>query len=329
MGTLRRQSDGTRVFLSAEHIVGRLSSCHLPLAAAFISSAHALVRWTGESWEVRDLGSTNGTFVEGNRLDRGASARVKRGESIVFGEPSETWRLDDDRPPVAAAVPEDGGEPSFFSSGVIAIPSTDEPLATIYCEGQADEPAERSTGLTAGLAWALEYDEVKSPLIPGQRFQVGGRSWRFECPNGATVTRALGARPKRLADVTLTFEISQNQEYVSLKVKEAQTVHDLGIRACFYLAYVLYQERTREHDSALPAAGWLDVEAVMRKVKDYNSHSHLNVEIFRLRRLLYDAGVEDAASIIERRRGQLRFGAQRAEVVRVDQPAAPGMKARG
>lgn len=327
MGTLRRQSDGTRVFLSAEHIVGRLSSCHLPLAAAFISSAHALVRWTGEAWEVRDLGSTNGTFVEGNRLDRGASVPVKRGEAIVFGEPSETWRLVDDRPPVAAAVPEDGGDPSFFSSGVIAIPSSDEPLATIYCEGQAHDPADPATELP-DLSWALEHDEVKSPLVAGQRFQVAGRTWRFECPNGATVTRALGARPKRLADVVLSFEISQNQEYVSLKVKDSQAVHDLGTRACFYLAYVLYQERSREKDSALPAAGWLDVDAVMRKVKDYNSHSHLNVEIFRLRRLLYDAGVEDAASIIQRRRGQLRFGAERAEVVRVDAPVPNGMKAR-
>jgi hypothetical protein len=49
-------------------------------------------------------------------------------------------------------------------------------------------------------------------------------------------------------------------------------------------------------------------------IPEYTSQMHLNVEIFRLRRLLSAAGFVDAGGIIERRRGQLRIGVERIEI---------------
>ena len=41
---------------------------------AFASSLHARIYWTGSSWEIRDLGSRNGTYVNGAPLAAGSSS---------------------------------------------------------------------------------------------------------------------------------------------------------------------------------------------------------------------------------------------------------------
>jgi predicted component of type VI protein secretion system len=123
VGRLRRQGDGAFALLATEHIVGRQPSCHLPLQPGFVSAVHALIRWNGEAWDVRDLGSTNGTYVDGRRIAVGSPVGLTAGATIAFGEPAEAWRLVDDRAPAPAAIPQDGGEPSFFASGAIAIPT--------------------------------------------------------------------------------------------------------------------------------------------------------------------------------------------------------------
>jgi hypothetical protein len=287
------------VLLSAEHVVGRMPLCHLPLVASFISTAHALLRWTGQRWEIRDLGSRNGTFVGGQRVAVGASVPLAPGAEIVFGESSETWRLVDDRAPLAAAVPLDGGAPSLIASGALAVPSAVEPLATIYADGDR---------------WWLEIDDTRVPLQPGQRFAVAGREWRFDCPSGAQATHASPGSLKALAEVTLVFEVSSDEEHVGLRVRSGDVTQDLGERGCFYLALVLLRERVKEKRAGVGEAGWLGLAQLLKMVPDYSSGAHLNVDICRLRQLLYDAGVLDAASIIERRRGQIRSGVDRAEL---------------
>jgi hypothetical protein len=303
MGSLRRQMDGTRVVLSADFIVGRQSSCQLLLEASFVSSAHALIRWTAGQWELRDLGSTNGTFIDGERVAIGTSVRIKVGTEIAFGDSGETWRVIDDREPGPVAIPQDGGEPSFVVSGIIAIPDASDPQATIYQD---------ATG------WTLEMDHLKVPLHRGQLFRVAGREWRFECPGGSTVTRSAADRQRPLADVSLCFHVSSNEEYVSLRIMDVHRVQDLGHRACFYLALVLSRIRLDEQQARVGDAGWLDLEDLLRMVPEYHSPSHLNVEIFRLRRLLCEAGIEDAPAIVQRRRGQIRFGTDRVKIVRAD-----------
>jgi hypothetical protein len=302
MGRMRRHGDGIQAILATEHIVGRLPTSHLAIEASFVSAAHALIRWNGQFWEVRDLGSTNGTYVQGGRIAVGEAVRLKAGSEVVFGEPTETWRLIDDRGPTAVAIPLDGGEPSFLTSGTIAIPTPNEPLATIFGEGGSDR-------------WLLEIDDAKTPIQPGQQFVVAGRAWRFECPSDAVSTRASGPLPRRLEEVSLVFEISSDEEHVSLRVEVQQAIQQLGQRASFYLALVLLRQRLAESRAGLAEPGWVEVDTILKMIPDYTSYSHLNVEIYRLRRLLFDAGIEDAARVIERRRGQIRFGTERAEIL--------------
>lgn len=63
-------------------LIGRAPSCDLVLDDADASRRHALVRvFSGEAW-VMDQGSTNGTLLDGNLVNR---ARLRRGCRLLVG----------------------------------------------------------------------------------------------------------------------------------------------------------------------------------------------------------------------------------------------------
>jgi hypothetical protein len=180
----------------------------------------------------------------------------------------------------------------------IAIPSTIEPQAVIY---------------PLGSGWFLEGDDIEVALAPGDSFVVGGRSWRFECPRTLASTEAADTR-NHLDEVTLAFEISLNEEHAWLSVRDAKAERDLGERTCFYLGAVLARQRTGDRLANSLDPGWLRVDDLLKMLPEYGSTSALNVEIYRLRRALTEAGVQDAALVVERRRGEVRFGTDHVEI---------------
>jgi hypothetical protein len=81
-GSLVFQS-GERVALGERRIVvGRLPECDVTLTDANVSRTHAEVRPSGDGWIVVDLGSTNGTRVNGVRV---TEQRLRAGDTITFG----------------------------------------------------------------------------------------------------------------------------------------------------------------------------------------------------------------------------------------------------
>ena len=71
--------------LGDELTVGRGGGCGIVLTAdQFVSTVHARVFRRGEDLLVEDLGSRNGTFVNGERV--AAPTRVKRGDRVQFGQ---------------------------------------------------------------------------------------------------------------------------------------------------------------------------------------------------------------------------------------------------
>lgn len=67
---------------SAPVLIGRSSRCDLVLADPGVSRRHALVRHDEQGWAVKDLGSLNGTWLEGRRV---GEAAVKAGDRLVLG----------------------------------------------------------------------------------------------------------------------------------------------------------------------------------------------------------------------------------------------------
>ena len=298
MGVLRSRTRDAQTVLSAVHVVGRMQSCNLPLTSGFVSTAHALIRWDGHAWSIRDLGSRNGTFVNEVPITKGEEIALRRGARIAFGGPGEAWELTNADQPEAVVVPLDGGAPIPLSRSVTGIPTKAEPLATIY--------------LDRGI-WLLEHEESRRPLESGALFVVAGQAFRFDCPSAVAPTTEATARGWMLADADLFLSVPRNEEAVSLTVKSGERTLNLGQRASFYLLLVLARERLRQPSRGVER-GWVAVDDLLRMIPEYTSHMHFNVEIFRLRRLLSGAGFIDAAAIIERRRGEVRVGTSRIEI---------------
>ncbi|PWB77100.1 MAG: hypothetical protein C3F15_03935 [Holophagae bacterium] len=60
---------------SEELVIGRSSKCDLSIPDRFLSRRHARLHREAESWLIEDLGSRNGTFVNGRRVDRPQAIR--------------------------------------------------------------------------------------------------------------------------------------------------------------------------------------------------------------------------------------------------------------
>ena len=54
-----------------DYIIGRRSDCQIFVPDMRVSRQHARVRRDGEGWSIEDLGSNNGTFVNGKQVQRG------------------------------------------------------------------------------------------------------------------------------------------------------------------------------------------------------------------------------------------------------------------
>jgi pSer/pThr/pTyr-binding forkhead associated (FHA) protein len=63
-------------------VVGRSRSCDLVFDEDTISRRHAVVWHDGGTWRVVDLESTNGTYLNGERIE---AARLAPGDEVRFG----------------------------------------------------------------------------------------------------------------------------------------------------------------------------------------------------------------------------------------------------
>ena len=84
------QSDGQKprtVRLDGSTTIGRAVECELRIDDTYISQQHARIFDRGGSWYVEDLGSTNGTFVNDQKLVAPATLtpgdRIRIGQTIV------------------------------------------------------------------------------------------------------------------------------------------------------------------------------------------------------------------------------------------------------
>jgi pSer/pThr/pTyr-binding forkhead associated (FHA) protein len=75
-----------RVFPLAEELtIGRSPRCSVPLAAdGFVSQVHARLFRRGDEYWVEDLGSTNGTLMNGRKL--AGAAPLRKGDLIQVGQ---------------------------------------------------------------------------------------------------------------------------------------------------------------------------------------------------------------------------------------------------
>ena len=99
MGKLRHVHSELEAVLFARHLVGRGPACQLRLDEPKLSNVHAELLWVDASWRVRDLGSRNGTFVAGARIEPGQVVELEPGVELAFAGARACFRLIDAMPP--------------------------------------------------------------------------------------------------------------------------------------------------------------------------------------------------------------------------------------
>jgi len=64
-------------------LIGRGSNCDLCLADEFVSENHCKIFFENEDLFIEDQGSTNGTFIDGNQVEKKTS--LKQGQRVQIG----------------------------------------------------------------------------------------------------------------------------------------------------------------------------------------------------------------------------------------------------
>ncbi len=84
-GWMIRPLDGKAAVLlrKSKIVIGRAESCDVPVEARGISSQHCELAYDAGFWSIRDLGSRNGTFVNGSKID---SWILNVGDEVRLGE---------------------------------------------------------------------------------------------------------------------------------------------------------------------------------------------------------------------------------------------------
>ena len=304
MGVLIRRATGDRHSLLSRHVVGRSPTSHLRLDNRLASLLHAQLLWNGSAWEVHDLGSRNGTFVDGRRLERGTRATVGRAAQIAFGDAEDLFELVNDGPPCAVAVSE-YGQRQESESGILILPEPERPMCTIFEDGGGNWMAESNDG-------------SRHRIASGDTLRVAERTWRIELPAMPEHTWQPDAEQMVLRNSTMRFSVSSDQELVDIRLIHGDQVIPLRSRSYRQLLLALARAQLA-HGAAAGAAeangGWIPVMELLEMLQ--MNEPTFNAYIARARKDLARAGVLGATDLIERQPmpRRVRLGVRKVEIV--------------
>lgn len=288
--------------LAARHVVGRASACQLRLTPPEISGLHAELRWDGDRWIVQDLGSRNGTFVDGARISAGERAPVRVGSVIAFGDLEDCYHVTEIDPPRLMAVAADG-RAVIADTSLLSVPTDDNPELTVFEDAQG--------------RWVIDTADGNHLLQEHEVVVVGDTSWTIFLPTASARTIDTDSGPLPLGAVGLDFRVSRDEEYVSIRVSHDRGNVDIEPRAhaqlLLTLARIRLADAEREHLSE-SEHGWIHRDDLLKALGV--DLQLLNLWVFRARQQLIKAGIRDAGNVVERRSGtlQLRIGVGRLTV---------------
>ena len=304
MAELRAESGERSVILMADHLIGRGPQCALRLTPKYVSTQHAVIRWSGNGWELIDRASRNGTRLNGDPVEPGRAYRMLKGAVVSFGHPDERWSLADASEPQAMVLALDSGKVRQEHFGMIGIPSTDSPEVTLFKDADGIWRLEDSEGSVRGLR-------------NGQTFELGGQSYVFSCPSTNDLTASIGTALQRGAP-TLKFVVSSDEDFVELSVEYENRSVALGSRAHNYLLLTLARQKLADLAVQIAPAscGWMDKDQLASGLR--MTPQQIDGEIFRIRRHFASHGVPESSSVIERRERTrlIRLGMDQVSVER-------------
>lgn len=284
------------IVLRPQHLFGRQSAnVNTLLDNPSTSRLHASISWNGSNWLIQDT-SSNGTFLNNERIVQGNKIRLHVGDKIQFGSnEAHMWQFNCDQAPKSLLVPLFDDSNPIELEGVIALPNEVLSDITLYQDTHSQWLVETQSGITQ-----LESgDKVNSSL----------GTWVFIDADSVDSTERVGQIQANLQpQIKLNFKVSMNEEHVSLLIQFDQLQIDLGERAHHYLLLLLARKRYSDHQQGIDDCeqGWIDKDLLCQDTG--LDEKHINLQIFRFRKQLIQANPSSMQllQIIERRRGEIR-----------------------
>lgn len=283
----RIQNDAGRAEqLFAETTLGRSRRCDIPVNETWVSSQHAAVRWTAQGWEVRDLGSRNGTTVNGRVLAPSTWYSLVKNDVLTLGHVSERWTLVDDSQPVAFAESAQGRVVAV--DGALELPSATEVEVEVYVDD-------------AGRWHALRGDEERS-VSDGDALTAGNIEWTLHVPEVLVATR--DQRAKLVATSKVVFLVSQDFEDIEIEVHSALGVDHFKHQAHNWLLLELARARLAdgaEDPSTVSEHGWCYRPDLADKLRI--KKANFNMSVYRARHMFRAHDFIDADEACQHRQG--------------------------
>lgn len=299
VGTLEDVASDRRLTLGGRVLVGRSDHCALCIEHGSVSGEHAMIRFRGDRWFLRDLGSRNGTQIDERPIEAGREIPIEQGSVFTFGSRSVRWRLAEAAPPNLRATHAESGATLEASDGLLMLPDEETPECTIFTDDDA---------------WILERGDERRAPADQEQLSLPSGAWRLLVPsdNPLESTAISGSEPNRLQHAKLTFRVSRDGEHVELDAEGIGWKRALGARAhndvLLALAEARLDDQQDRPELPEPDRGWVYVDDLCRMAGV--TPSALDLHVFRARKHLAQSGIHNAGRIVERRpqTKQLRLG---------------------
>ncbi|MBU6178169.1 MAG: adenylate/guanylate cyclase domain-containing protein [Verrucomicrobia bacterium] len=195
---LQRNASGEIHHLSAVSIIGRSSECQVVITDPRVSRRHAMVRKQDGGFYLFDLGSFNGSYLNGSRIT--AARQLRHGDVVSFAEHEFLYTELGEKTPVEAG---DSG---------------DATVALI-----------RSTPVVLLVSDIIGYTPLSEAIEAGELAQIIG-GWYSECDRilseaGATVDKFIG-------DSVLAYWTKVSAKNLHASLRAAEHLLDLCSRIC-------------------------------------------------------------------------------------------------
>ncbi len=303
MGGLFWKNSNKHVSMRSHALLGRFPQCDIRIDSPKVSGHHARLHWVGDGWEIRDLGSRNGTYVDGRRLEPGGRLSIDTGALIMLGRHVAEFELVDASSPGAVAIDQQTHVAYFAERGLLALPGAQNPLVTIFMNSEGE--------------WLVESNELSRVVVDGEILELNGTRYRLELPNLEAGTLQSGMGAPTLESIALSLAVTPDEEQVEVTVLIGGHAKRLPERRYHYLLVTLARAWIAEEGITPSMRGWVDREEICRGLE--MDAMKLGVEIYRARKQFAELGIQGAAGLIERRTGtcEIRIGVPNVKVVRL------------
>jgi hypothetical protein len=298
----------TEICLFRDHIFGRDLRCSSVLKGNAVSRFHARISWNGENWCLRDLGSRNGTYVNGRLLATEGVFYLNPGDVILFGDFEEKYLFSERTPPESCLIyaGNDGVEKKVSLTHLLPLPSMERPVATIFAGKNGGYFLETESGELLPLQHAVPFfvEEIKyTPFFENP-------------PDESPQTDTSEMTGSSSAHINfLEILVSPDEESAEVRFHKGNEVFSLNHKVHFYLLAYLARKRIEESEAQENTLketkdddnGWIDCEVISKELM--MNRDHLGQQVFRIRQEFKSIDPLIAEKIIDRQlRGKMRIG---------------------